>query len=605
VARPDRTEKFRPAAETTVLIRRAGRGVWGWFTGPRRMTAIGVVLLVAGLVLAGLTMLGSTPTPALASHTATTPKPATTPKRVDHTPTAPPRPADHTPTVAQPDTTDTTLVRLQWGDTLWAMARSHGTTVAALQTLNNMGDSTRIYAGALLRVPARSGVTAQPATAAPAQPAQPGQDQSVDAPTSPTNTDTGPNPVVSVPTQTLDAAMKPATPQPGFQGIFAFSGGNTSDLATDPDVAGRSLVYYWAQLEPQPGVYDWNLVDQDMAPWIAAGKKVILRVTTAGQASWDKTADSAHGTPAWVYAQGVRSVTEKDGAVLPEYWNPTFLADYNDFLRAFAARYDGNPNVALVDAAVGIGGETKPDSENNPNLLSLWQGIGYTDPLWWTTVQQIITDYSTAFTRTPLALMPDKTFLGNTPGYNEARTLNFAVGKGLWLQDNGLLPNRTLPAPWGQTPVVSEQRNPTTTDGNSLAAELQAALADKARIVLVFTTDLTNPADQATIHEYATKTHVIGQPIASPSCPPLPVDHTAIGADTAVSPDTIECPLAATAGKATAPTTPASTAPAAAARTTTAPAAAPTSANTTSGTGRTSDKKHSGGYQAGRKKSRS
>src|SRR5207248_8956355 len=53
-----------------------------------------------------------------------------------------------------------------------------------------------------------------------------------------------------------------------------------------PDVAGRSLVYYWAQLEPKRGVYRWDLIDKDMAPWVAAGKKVILRVATAGWANW-------------------------------------------------------------------------------------------------------------------------------------------------------------------------------------------------------------------------------------------------------------------------------------------------------------------------------
>lgn len=328
----------------------------------------------------------------------------------------------------------------------------------------------------------------------------------------------------------------------GFRGIYAFSGANTPDLAADPDVAGRSLVYYWAQLEPRPGVYRWDLIDKDMAPWAAAGKKVILRVSTAGWASWDKTADSAHGTPAWVYAQGVKSVTEKDGAVLPQYWNPAFLADLGQFVHAFAARYDGNPHVALVDLPVGIGGETKPDSEKNPNLLSLWQSIGYTDPIWWDTVQHIIDTYAASFTHTPLAVMPDKTFLGNTPGYNEAKTLNYAVAKGIGLQDNGLLPGRTLPAPWGQTPVISEQRNPTTTDGNSLGAELQAALNDKATLILVFTADLTNPADQAIIHKYAGLAHPGASTGTIPTCSPAPIRDTAAS----VAPRAIACPLTST-----------------------------------------------------------
>lgn len=476
MARRDETVKINRTKTSDSTRRVPRRRVARLFSSRRRLTMIGVLLVVLGLVAAGVTVVTNGPTRAVPAA-ASTPRP--------HAPTRPkrtPKPAPAAP--AQPQ--DSAVIRLQWGDTLWALARDHGTTVAALQELNGLGDSTLIYAGQPLRVPGG-------ATTAPALP--PAQQPDTTAPT------------VSVPTATLSAATGPTSTgtaaSSGYQGIFAFSGDNGSDLATDPDVAGRSLVYYWGQLEPQPGVYNWNLIDQDMAPWVAAGKKVILRVATAGWASWDKSADSAHGTPDWVYAQGVKSVTETDGAVLPQYWNPTFLSDLNQFLQAFAARYDGNANVALVDVAVGVGGETKPDSEKNPNLLSLWQSIGYTDQVWWSTVQQIIDMYTGAFTQTPLALMPDKTFLGNTSGYNEAKTLGYAVSKGIWLQDNGLLPNRTLPAPWGQTPVVSEQRNPTSTDGNSLAGELQAAVANHSRIILVFTQDLTNPADQTTIHQYA------------------------------------------------------------------------------------------------------
>ena len=464
-------------------------------TGNRRWTVVGVLLVVLGLVAAGLTVVTNSPTSAVpAAAVVHTP----TPTRTAATSTQKATPAQ-TPAAQQaPAQQDPEVVQLQWGDTLWGLAQRYGTTVAALQQLNGLGDSTLIYAGQQLRVSTGAlGTTAPPAQ----QPDQTG-------------------PVASVPTATLsdaatsgdtsigDAASVP--PADSSSRIFAFSGANSADLASDPDVAGRSLVYYWGQLEPQPGVYNWNLIDQDMAPWVAAGKKVILRVAAAGWASWDKAADSAHGTPAWVYAQGVKSVTEKDGAVLPEYWNPTFLGDYDQFLQAFAARYDGDPNVALVDVAVGVGGETKPDSEKNPNLLSLWQSIGYTDQTWWGAVQHIIDSYSAVFTKTPLALMPDKTFLGKTAGYSESKTVNYAVAKGIWLQDNGLLPNRTLSAPWGQTPVVSEQRDATSSDGNSLAGELQAATANKSRIILLFTADLTNPADQAIIHQYAT-----GQPTAT------------------------------------------------------------------------------------------
>ncbi len=60
---------------------------------------------------------------------------------------------------------------------------------------------------------------------------------------------------------------------------------------------------------------------------------------------------------------------------------------------------------------------------------------------------------------------------------------------------------------------------------------------ETARMILVFTADLTNPADTATIHRFAS-----GTSGNVPSCPPLPV------AGATASPDTVMCPLANTAG---------------------------------------------------------
>lgn len=47
-------------------------------------------------------------------------------------------------------------VVLQRGDTLWSLARRHGTSVPALQKANRLGRSTLIYAGHRLRLPAKN-----------------------------------------------------------------------------------------------------------------------------------------------------------------------------------------------------------------------------------------------------------------------------------------------------------------------------------------------------------------------------------------------------------------------------------------------------------------
>ena len=90
------------------------------------------------------------------------------------------------------------------------------------------------------------------------------------------------------------------------RGIYEFAGGNSGADAHNPDLAGTTLTFEWARLEPAPGRFSWTAVNQAIAPWAAAGKRVILRVSTGGQAAWGAAA--ANATPAWVYAQGVPAV---------------------------------------------------------------------------------------------------------------------------------------------------------------------------------------------------------------------------------------------------------------------------------------------------------
>src|ERR1700721_517860 len=46
-----------------------------------------------------------------------------------------------------------------------------------------------------------------------------------------------------------------------FRGIYEFAGGNTKVDATDPDLAGVVLTYYWSQIEPQKGVFNWSPIE--------------------------------------------------------------------------------------------------------------------------------------------------------------------------------------------------------------------------------------------------------------------------------------------------------------------------------------------------------
>ncbi|WP_448257579.1 LysM peptidoglycan-binding domain-containing protein [Microbacterium aurum] len=79
-------------------------------------------------------------------------------------------PANPAPAPAPAATTTTHTIAA--GDTLWAVARAHGTTVAALLAANGLADGAIIYPGQTLTIPTAAPAAASaPAAATPADPA--------------------------------------------------------------------------------------------------------------------------------------------------------------------------------------------------------------------------------------------------------------------------------------------------------------------------------------------------------------------------------------------------------------------------------------------------
>jgi hypothetical protein len=147
-----------------------------------------------------------------------------------------------------------------------------------------------------------------------------------------------------------------------------------------PDYAGEGwpgltvayLRLAWSYLEPEPGVFDWTLVDTVAQRYIQAGRKVAFRFTCF-------ESSIPYATPKWLQDAGVKGrwfhhITRvMDDPHLPgscwepDYDDPLFLKHLDLFLAAAAARYDGNPNVAFVDiGTIGIWGEGNPGTRGYP-----------------------------------------------------------------------------------------------------------------------------------------------------------------------------------------------------------------------------------------------
>jgi len=281
-----------------------------------------------------------------------------------------------------------------------------------------------------------------------------------------------------------------------FRGIYEFAGNNSATDATDPDLAGVVLTYYWSQIEPQKGVFDWSQIESDMAPWIAAHKKIILRISTSGAASWDPPY-SVDGTPAWVYTDGARAIVD-NGETIPVYWDQGYLSDYESFVQAFGAEFDGNPNLAFIEPGIGMGGETLPEQNASAAGVTAWTADGYTDALWLSTIETIGSFFAASFHTTHFYWMVDRSFFDGSGTYFDA-VMSYIKTEPAWrLQNNGLTPTSTLGSEWSGTSLALEQLTSAKNAGVCLCADISNGLDNlHANYLLIYKTDIENPANAA------------------------------------------------------------------------------------------------------------
>jgi hypothetical protein len=175
-------------------------------------------------------------------------------------------------------------------------------------------------------------------------------------------------------------------------------------------LAGSEQLFYWDQIEPTEGVYEWSLVERFIAAQAAVGKKAAIGVLTFnGRANQGSTADPPMRVPAFVWAAGARTITCSGNFQIPRYWDPVYLAKYGAFVRALAARYDGDPRLEFILIGVGKFGETQPcDTTDNTCVATAMWADGAN---WVNTVNAITDLHAAAFHSTPLLLPVAPRFL--------------------------------------------------------------------------------------------------------------------------------------------------------------------------------------------------
>jgi hypothetical protein len=121
--------------------------------------------------------------------------------------------------------------------------------------------------------------------------------------------------------------------------------------ALQPGMVGIAKRYYWRNLEPTQGVYDFSLIKSDLA-WAAAhGMRFVVVLDY-------KTFKDEKAGPAYLDSYELHN---KAGGYTLELWSPVVVARYNALVKALGAQIDGNSSfegIANQESALSLDSAT-------------------------------------------------------------------------------------------------------------------------------------------------------------------------------------------------------------------------------------------------------
>jgi hypothetical protein len=245
------------------------------------------------------------------------------------------------------------------------------------------------------------------------------------------------------------AANSAASEQPTGLLFFASYPQRDNVAATaNPHVVGALHTIYWSSVEPREGQFDWSDIDQRLARWTKANKKVALRIMWSSSGNWPEPA-AKHPTPQWVLDKGAVAVhSNSSNTDIPLIWDPTYRKYATRFLKEVARRFDGDPNLLFLDVTPGA--ETNPYRFRRINVqepefkqrfaeATASDGRKYSHELWLETVKQAVSDATGIFKTTKLLVTLN---VGSLDGPSQMQVIgDHCVLLGCYVGQNGLRGN--------------------------------------------------------------------------------------------------------------------------------------------------------------------
>ncbi len=143
-----------------------------------------------------------------------------------------------------------------------------------------------------------------------------------------------------------------ANPGMGWQTFHRFA---VQDQALEGlPSASAYFRFYWREIEPNEGKIDFVRFDELLAHARRAGQKFAFRIMCTGSGQY-------MDVPGWIKEQGCRGFEFAYGGGkhwVPDYSDPLFQQAHYRLISQLGRRYDGHPDLDLVDiGSVGLWGE--------------------------------------------------------------------------------------------------------------------------------------------------------------------------------------------------------------------------------------------------------
>jgi hypothetical protein len=132
--------------------------------------------------------------------------------------------------------------------------------------------------------------------------------------------------------------------------------GFTTQSSLDGEVPGypKSTIayyrWYWDELEPEEGKFNWMMVDSVIAAARARGQRLATRIMPANGRPRIPEWYRKTGAKGWDFvAESTQNAGKTDPSWMPDHEDPLFAKYMGRLVKEFAKRYDGHPDLDHVD----------------------------------------------------------------------------------------------------------------------------------------------------------------------------------------------------------------------------------------------------------------